>query len=262
MNILITSGGTSEKIDDVRFITNFSTGSLGKRIAETFASSEKVDKVFLLHGRNAKLPESEKIEKIPCGGVQEVIETIRRVVAENKIDAIVHSMAVSDYGVDAAFSSRALSEYLAKQFSGANMGESLADEEATADLIENMITNFEGYSANGKIRSDVEHLMINLGRTPKIISVFKEFTPRPVIVGFKLLSGVSKAELIDVAHALLLKNECDYVLANDLTSISGENHTGYLIDKDRSEKVFKTKQEIANGIVETVCTLCEERAKN
>ena len=36
MNILITSGGTNEKIDRVRSITNHSTGQLGKVITETF----------------------------------------------------------------------------------------------------------------------------------------------------------------------------------------------------------------------------------
>ena len=35
MHILITSGGTSEAIDRVRSITNHSTGSLGKILAET-----------------------------------------------------------------------------------------------------------------------------------------------------------------------------------------------------------------------------------
>ena len=34
MHILITSGGTSEAIDSVRSITNHSTGSLGKILAE------------------------------------------------------------------------------------------------------------------------------------------------------------------------------------------------------------------------------------
>ena len=36
MKILITSGGTTEKIDSVRGITNHATGSLGKYIAEIF----------------------------------------------------------------------------------------------------------------------------------------------------------------------------------------------------------------------------------
>ena len=36
MHILITSGGTTEKIDQVRGITNFATGTLGKLLAEQF----------------------------------------------------------------------------------------------------------------------------------------------------------------------------------------------------------------------------------
>ncbi|MBK8156162.1 MAG: hypothetical protein IPK55_09075 [Streptococcus sp.] len=36
MKILITSGGTTEKIDSVRGITNHATGTLGKYIAEAF----------------------------------------------------------------------------------------------------------------------------------------------------------------------------------------------------------------------------------
>ncbi|MGZ7242311.1 phosphopantothenoylcysteine decarboxylase domain-containing protein, partial [Streptococcus pyogenes] len=36
MKILITSGGTRESIDQVRSITNHSTGQLGKQIAERF----------------------------------------------------------------------------------------------------------------------------------------------------------------------------------------------------------------------------------
>ena len=39
MKILITSGGTTEKIDAVRGITNHSTGTLGKYIAELFLNN-------------------------------------------------------------------------------------------------------------------------------------------------------------------------------------------------------------------------------
>ena len=37
INVLITSGGTVEKIDAVRGITNFSTGKLGSLLAESFS---------------------------------------------------------------------------------------------------------------------------------------------------------------------------------------------------------------------------------
>jgi len=36
MKVLITSGGTREYIDDVRVLTNISTGKLGATIANTF----------------------------------------------------------------------------------------------------------------------------------------------------------------------------------------------------------------------------------
>ncbi|MDN6717948.1 MAG: phosphopantothenate--cysteine ligase, partial [Lactococcus lactis] len=36
MKVLITSGGTTEPIDEVRGISNFATGSLGKLAAEKF----------------------------------------------------------------------------------------------------------------------------------------------------------------------------------------------------------------------------------
>ena len=37
MKVIITAGGTSERIDDVRTITNSSTGRLGYAIGKTFA---------------------------------------------------------------------------------------------------------------------------------------------------------------------------------------------------------------------------------
>ena len=39
MKVLITSGGTTEPIDNVRGISNFATGSLGKVTAEKFLNA-------------------------------------------------------------------------------------------------------------------------------------------------------------------------------------------------------------------------------
>ena len=39
MKIIITAGGTSERIDDVRTITNSSTGRLGYAIGRAFAEN-------------------------------------------------------------------------------------------------------------------------------------------------------------------------------------------------------------------------------
>ena len=50
MRILITAGGTSEKIDEVRSITNHSTGKLGSLIAASFLKYDvTIDYVTTAH---------------------------------------------------------------------------------------------------------------------------------------------------------------------------------------------------------------------
>ena len=48
MKIIITAGGTSERIDDVRTITNSSTGRLGLAIGNTFAEkyADRIEKIY------------------------------------------------------------------------------------------------------------------------------------------------------------------------------------------------------------------------
>ena len=58
MKILITSGGTTEKIDAVRGITNHSTGYLGKEIAELFLA--KGHQVTLVTTKTAVKPEPKE----------------------------------------------------------------------------------------------------------------------------------------------------------------------------------------------------------
>ena len=63
MKIIITAGGTSEKIDDVRTITNSSTGRLGYAIGKAFAENhnDKIEKIYYLHGLRASYPESDSL---------------------------------------------------------------------------------------------------------------------------------------------------------------------------------------------------------
>ena len=51
----------------------------------------------------------------------------------------------------------------------------------------------------------------------------------------------------------MAKNHGDYVLANDLTSIHGGSHTGYLIDKEGTLiGGAQTKADIAKLITDTL----------
>ncbi len=92
--IVITSGGTREYIDDVRYITNVSTGSLGAKIADVFAKNNW--QVTLIHGVDAKIPKS-KVNLIPIVSAKNAQETILDYITKNKVDVIIHLMAVADY---------------------------------------------------------------------------------------------------------------------------------------------------------------------
>ena len=79
MNILITSGGTSEKIDRVRSITNHSTGRLGKIIAETFL--DKGDQVTLVTTPKAVCPAAHpNLTIILIENVAELLEKLEPLV--------------------------------------------------------------------------------------------------------------------------------------------------------------------------------------
>ena len=227
MKIVITAGGTSEKIDDVRTITNSSTGSLGKAIAEAFASfGEDVEEIYYLHGLRAVLPDPETVRLIPVGGVIDLRDNLLKILGEEKIDACIHAMAVSDYMVHQVTTLDKL------------MG--TEDPEKAQDL------------SGNKISSDIDDLIIHMKRSPKVISLIKEASPQTVLVGFKLLSGVPHEELIDVGYRLLQKNNCDFVMANDLREIGDGFHKGYLIHKDKSYDSMNTNEEIASMIVKRV----------
>ncbi|MDM5144320.1 Coenzyme A biosynthesis bifunctional protein CoaBC [Lactococcus lactis] len=94
MKVLITSGGTTEPIDNVRGISNFATGSLGKVTAENFLNAGH--EVYLLAGLQAVLPENAALlTHIPIEGTHDLYEQMKNLVS--KMDVVIHSMAVSDY---------------------------------------------------------------------------------------------------------------------------------------------------------------------
>lgn len=228
MKIIITAGGTSEKIDDVRTITNSSTGSLGYAIGRTFTEKygEKIDKIYYLHGLRAAYPQHELVEPVAIGGVMDLKAALEKLLTEEKIDVVVHAMAVSDY--------------IVKEVTTLDKIRGVEDPDNKADL------------SGNKISSDIDDLVIHMKKSPKVISLIKPMSPETTLVGFKLLSNVPHEELIDVGYHLMQKNDCDFVMANDLKEIGKDYHRGYLIHKDRTYDTMETNEEIADMIARRV----------
>lgn len=228
MKLIITAGGTSEPIDDVRTITNSSTGRLGFAIGTHFAAQygDRLEKIYYLHGKRAAVPDSERIVPVEIGGVLDLQAALEKIMKDEKIDAVIHAMAVSDY--------------IVKEVTTLERIKGTEDPENQADL------------SGNKISSNIDDLVIHMKRAPKVISSIKNLDPDTKLVGFKLLSDVSHEELIDVGYRLLQKNHCDYVMANDLKEIGKDFHRGYLIHPDKSYDTMETNEEIAAMIARRI----------
>lgn len=239
MRILITSGGTSEKIDDVRAITNHSSGKLGKAIAESFAKEDVV--IDLITTRNAVKPEGKTIHFHLIDSTADLERTLKDLMTANTYDAVIHSMAVSDFTPESSVTLEDLESAIAKE---------------PADLPKALV-DIANERTEKKISSDTDHLVVVLKKNPKIISLIKNLQPKTILVGFKLLVDVPMIELLNVAKASLEKNHADFILANDLAEIRDEKHHGYLINKQHKVKEAHTKTEIAELIKEEVMKLEE-----
>ncbi len=246
MKILITAGGTTEQIDKVRSITNTSTGMLGSLTAKTFAKLSDTEKIYYICAKTAILPQSEKIQIIPVDNVASLETAVRKVLSEQDIDIIVHSMAVSDYRVKSVSSASMLADSIAANLDSFQGTDVKITDTLVTELLQNADTVMND---NGKISSGIENMILLMERTPKIISLFQTLAPKAVLVAFKLLNNVGHETLIDTAFHILKDNRCSFVLANDLRDIFGEQHIGYLVDKEKNYKRYITKAEIADAIV-------------
>ena len=68
--------------------------------------------------------------------------------------------------------------------------------------------------------------------TTKLISKLREWYPNATVVGFKLLENVSKEYLMEIAQKLCIKNNMDYIIANDLHDLRCGQHLSFLVNKE------------------------------
>lgn len=248
MNILITAGGTTEKIDEVRHITNQSTGSLGRAIAEAFLRHDQVEKIFYICGKSAVLPRHpDRVEVIRILNVEDLQNAVTTLLAKQRLDGIVHCMAVSDYAVSSVTSTSLVEGRMREKLKSLCPSDPEYDRKAAA-LAGECLLEKNQLAASGKISSDMEDLVIIMRRTPKIIHLFHEMQPKAVLVGFKLLNHVPAETLREVGFALMRKNSCDFVFANDLTEVSPGDHKGYFLRSDQRWERVSGRREIADLI--------------
>ncbi len=180
MNCVVTAGPTFEKLDDVRRLTNFSTGRLGSELAEFLAAQGH--QVTLLLGEQATWSGDH-----PRAGVQRFTTTADlrdrlQSLARTPINAVFHAAAVSDFT-------------FGKIWLRSNDGQ---------------LTEVR----SGKISTREGVLLAELVPTPKIIAELRQWFPAARLVGWKYEVEGDRSAVLSLAERQLRDCRTDACVAN------------------------------------------------
>lgn len=183
MKVLITGGGTQEPIDQVRVLTNISTGKTAAKIADGFIKEGCC--VTYVHGVQAALPH-EPCDLVPFTSHASLDQALRDLLSKEQFDAVIHLAAVSDYTVESI-----------------SQGDSLKRPQEM-----------------GKISSK-DPLVLHLKPTRKIIHHLKEEAVFAtfILIGFKLTATTDLDARCQAVKKLTQNPAINYVVHNDLHDI-------------------------------------------
>ncbi len=175
MRCLVTAGPTFEPLDQVRLLTNRSTGRLGTELARHLASHGH--DVILLRGALASWPITEArragvnhLEFTTTADLRARFESL----ASTTVDAVFHAAAVSDFAFGRILQKRSDGELTAVQ--------------------------------SGKLDTRGGALWAQLVPTPKLIAGLHDWFPEAWLVGWKFEVAGDRA--VALARALAQIREC------------------------------------------------------
>jgi len=183
MNCIVTAGPTYEPVDDVRRLTNFSTGRLGTELANFLV--ERGHRVTLLIGAQATYCGERKAQRVKTftttADLQKKLKNLSASPAKS-VDAIFHAAAVNDFAFGKVLlrsPSGELTEIKSKKFS---------TREGT--------------------------LIAELVPTPKLIAELRGWFPKTKIVGWKFVAEGRRVDAIRVAELQIKDCSTDACVAN------------------------------------------------
>lgn len=225
MNVVVTGGATIAPIDDVRYLTNVSSGRFSAQITEMFLN--RGAKVWHIHGANAVLPFADRAGfRLDAQDIEAEFERLRDLRQE-----------YDDINRESRLCCRPILAGTVADYS-AVLHETLTETPIDIIILAMAVSDYEPRPEPGKISSDRETWTLSLHRTPKVIQSVRDWSPGSFLVGFKLLHDISAASLIETARQASIANRADLTIANDLQMKQRDQHTIHIVG--------------AEGLVETI----------
>jgi phosphopantothenate--cysteine ligase len=243
MNVVVTGGGTIAPIDDVRLMTNVSSGRFAAAITE--ACLDQGARVWHIHTAPAQRP-LERLATFDLDTAQPVVELARLAKLREKWLSQRDRLELMPLKIGTVADYRTTLEHV------------LRAQPIDIVFLPMAVADYEPQPVDGKISSDQESLVVHCRRTPKVIALVRDWSPRVYLVGFKLLSRASKEELIRRAQAACRDNRADLTVANDLESLRQGQHTVHLVRPGHEPETLGPGVDLADRLVARVMAWAAE----
>ena len=181
MNCIVTAGPTYEPLDDVRRLTNFSTGRLGTELANFLTA--RGHEVTLLAGVLATWSGPREAKTVVPFSTTADLQARLKKLSRTKVDVIFHAAAVSDFTFGRIFTRTAEGK-------------------------------LQTIRAAKKTSTRHGTLFAELVPTPKILAELRGWYPRAQIVGWKYEADGRRPHAIQAARRQLLDCTTDACVAN------------------------------------------------
>ncbi len=177
----MTAGPTFEPLDEVRRLTNFSTGRLGTELANHLTAQGH--KVTLLIGESATYPGERRAARVRIFSTTSDLRSQLRALAERKTGAIFHAAAVSDFAFGRIFAPEPNGKPKRLQ-------------------------------ASRKISTRSGKLLVELLPTPKILAELRNWFPQAILCGWKFEANGGRADAMRAARRQMADCATDFCVAN------------------------------------------------
>lgn len=214
--ILITSGGTQEPIDEVRVLSNRSTGTTGAALADL--CTEMGFDVTYVHAENAVQPKNQ-MEKFSFQSFSDLDQVLRKQLRSDSYKAVIHTAAVSDYSI-------------------------LSIETPQGS---------QPASGQGKISSETE-VSLKLKKNPKLINQLREFANNPElkVIGFKMTATASEELQKSAIRKIFDSAKANLIVHNDMSEMSwgDRKHTYHIYENAQSQPTtVQNREELGSEIM-------------
>lgn len=234
MRVVVTGGGTIAPIDDVRHITNVSSGRLAASISEACLGRDA--EVWHVHTPAAAVPlRRSAVADLDAPDFAAELERLSRLRAAWQGSAgrlhlrPIRSGTVSDYA--------------------ATLEAAIRDARPDAIFLAIAASDYEPEHQPGKIDSRRDALTIHLRATQKVIRRVHGWCPGAYLIGFKLLVDVSHEALIRTAEEACRTNHAQLTVANDLREIKAGKHTLHLVRPGHPAEVVEPGPALGERLV-------------